>query len=68
MALNQQQLEELGNELYSALAMRKCTCVRKFQYSGKGKDLCNRCRVMIKWEKRNGGESETERLFNATFI
>lgn len=63
------ELDEIGQELYNAVKIRRCTCVRQFLYHGAVVgDPCNRCRVMILWEERNGEKSETRRIYECTFI
>lgn len=59
---------EAGEALYNALKNMPDTCVRQFPYSGKGKQMCQRCKALVLWEQKDGGESKTLKQFEATFI
>lgn len=59
---------EAGEALYNALKNMPDTCTRTFPYSGKGKQMCQRCKALVLWEQKDGGESKTLKQFEATFI
>lgn len=59
---------ELGDHMYQVIKGIACTCRRQFLYHGEGVEMCQRCRVMIDYEKSTMGVSETESRFKEIIV